>query len=91
MKDGTIRVDKDWWSNSLKAGMKFNFSAYDILFDGTRKLSTSIGLPLKIKTATTGIFAYGLDADAKTSPMLNLLSWSNKPTQISANYKECYR
>ncbi|XP_031553924.1 uncharacterized protein LOC116290940 isoform X1 [Actinia tenebrosa] len=90
IKDGTIRVDKDWWSNSLKAGFRFNISANDILFDAMRKIPTSIGIPLKIKTNTAGIFSYGLYVDAKTTPMLNLLSLSNKPTDISANCRECY-
>ncbi|KAK3706994.1 hypothetical protein QZH41_014080, partial [Actinostola sp. cb2023] len=88
--DGTIKVDKDWWSNSLTAGMHFNLSAYDLLFNSMLIIPTSTGLPLHLRSNMAGTFAYNCYGELTTSPMLNLLSWNNRPNDISGTYKECY-
>ena len=82
INEGNIRLDKNWLQNSLGVGMKYDKRAMDLLFDGMRMIPTSIGLPLTLKLTIGGVLNHVASCELTTKPMLSLLSFRNKPTEI---------
>lgn len=85
MKGENIQIDKKWLQNALTLGLKYDKRAMDLLFDGMRMIPTSIGLPLTLKLVIGGVLNHGASFQLTTKPLLSLLSWRNKPTEIKGD------
>ena len=82
IRNGTVQLDINWFSNQLRLGMNWTKKAVDILFEGVHMVPTSIGLPLKMKLSVGGVLDVFMKQQITTNPMFNLLSWNRKPTNV---------
>ena len=84
-KGGNIQIDKNWLQNSLRLGWKYDKRGMDLLFDGMRMIPTSMGLPLTLNLIIGGVFNHAASVQLTTKPLISLLSWSNRPTEIKGD------
>ncbi|EDO44329.1 predicted protein [Nematostella vectensis] len=89
-EDGTIKLDKDWLGNQLKAGMNLNMNATDVLVDTMKRLPTTAGLPLTYQLTNGGVFRYNAYLQLTTSPLHNLIPWGRVAEETEGTFRECF-